>query len=303
MRDPNDLRQCPPLFTTGKLNGIRRGLKHEISFLCATFEGLVPSFLPNKINNMRKLFLSLLAICTLCMVGCLETTQEITLNEDGSGTVTNTNDMGALLTVAKQMGAGAEIEKAGDKMIDSTIALRDGVDSIPGLTAEEKDLMRNGTLKLNVDMKNDKFMTRVSIPFTSPNQIAAINKLSTKILTEAAKDKMASSSTQIPADKMPEPSSFDDYYKLEFSNGELTRKVDKDKYAGAESDEYLSGIKQAAAMGLVMKATYVINLPRPAQKAEGKKVKLSDDKKKVTISVDIDDFFDDPANLEFKIKY
>ena len=85
------------------------------------------------------------------------------------------------------------------------------------------------------------------------------------------------------ADKMPEPSSFDDYYKIEFSEGELMKKVNKEKYAGAESDEYLSGIKQAASMGLVMKATYVINLPRPATKAEGKYVKLSEDKMKVTI--------------------
>jgi hypothetical protein len=102
---------------------------------------------------------------------------------------------------------------------------------------------------------------------------------------------------------MPEPSSFDDYYTLEFSNGELTKKVNKDKYAGAESDEYLKGVKQVSSMGLTMKASYIINLPRPAQKAEGKNVKLSDDKKKVTISADIDDFFADPSSLEFKIKY
>jgi hypothetical protein len=56
-------------------------------------------------------------------------------------------------------------------------------------------------------------------------------------------------------------------------------------------------------MGLVMKANYVINLPRPATKAEGKNVKLSDDKMKVTISATLDDFFDDPSSLEYKIKY
>lgn len=102
---------------------------------------------------------------------------------------------------------------------------------------------------------------------------------------------------------MPETSSFDDYYKYEFSEGELTRKLDKDKYAGVESDEFLKGMKEASSMGLSMKATYVINLPRPAQKAEGKSIKLSEDKKKVTITADLDDFFADPAKLEYKIKY
>ena len=107
----------------------------------------------------------------------------------------------------------------------------------------------------------------------------------------------------MPDDQMPAPSSFDDYYSLEFSNGELTKKVNKEKYAGIESDEYLKSVQQASAMGLSMKATYIINLPRPAQKAEGKNVKLSEDKKKVTITADINDFFEDPASLEFKIKY
>ena len=107
----------------------------------------------------------------------------------------------------------------------------------------------------------------------------------------------------MPTDQMPETSSFDDYYEFEFSNGELTRKVNKEKYAGVESDEYFKGIQQASAMGLVMKATYIINLPRPATKAEGKNVKLSDDKKTVTISADINDFLADASSLEFKIKY
>ena len=153
-----------------------------------------------------------------------------------------------------------------------------------------------------MDMKKDKFLTKLSFPFSSPSQIGDINKLSGKVMAETMKDQIAGESP-MEADKMPEPSSFDDYYKIEFSEGELTKKVNKEKYAGAESDEYLSGIKQAASMGLVMKATYVINLPRPATKAEGKYVKLSEDKMKVTISADIDDFFEDASAFEFKIKY
>ena len=56
-------------------------------------------------------------------------------------------------------------------------------------------------------------------------------------------------------------------------------------------------------MGLSMKANYVINLPRPAKTVEGKGIKLSEDKKTITISSDLDDFFDDPSKLEYKIEY
>lgn len=252
---------------------------------------------------MQKFILSVLTVCTLFLTGCLETTQEITLNDDGSGTISNTNDMSALIALAKQMGGASELEKAPQQAIDSTVSMQNGADSIPNLSAEEREMARKGTLKIKMNLKEEKFLTNLSFPFTNPSQIPAYNKLAGKIMAETMKDKMGESGAPVESDQLPELSSLDDYYKVEFSNGELTKKVDKEKYAGAESDEYLKAIKQAAGMGLVMKANYVIMLPRPAQKAEGKNVKLSDDKKKVTITADIDDFFEDPAALEFKIKY
>ena len=251
---------------------------------------------------MQKFILSVLTVCTLFLTGCLETTQEITLNEDGSGTISNTNDLSALIGLAKQMGGAAEIEKAPQQSIDSIVSMKEAVDSIPNLTAEEKDMARNGTLKIKMNLKDEKFMTNLAFPFSKPSQIGDYNKLSGKIMAETMKSQMGDGGP-MPTDQMPEPSSFDDYYTIEFSNGELTKKVNKEKYAGAESDEYLKGVKQVGSMGLTMKANYIINLPRPATKAEGKNVKLSDDKKKVTISADIDDFFADPSSLEFKIKY
>ncbi len=251
---------------------------------------------------MRKFILSLLTVCTLFLAGCFETIQEITLNEDGSGTVSNTNDLSSLIGMAKQMGGGPEIEKAPQQVIDSTVSMKEGADSIPNLNPEEREMARKGTLKINMNLKEEKFLTNLAFPFSTPSEISAYNKLAGKIMAETMKSQMGEGAA-IPTDKMPEPSTFDDYYTLEFSNGELTKKVNKEKYAGAENDEYLKGVKQASSMGLTMKANYIINLPRPATKAEGKNVKLSEDKKKVMISADIDDFFADPSSLEFKIKY
>jgi hypothetical protein len=102
---------------------------------------------------------------------------------------------------------------------------------------------------------------------------------------------------------MPDFSSFDDYYKLKYESGELKRIIDNDKYASAKDDKYLAGLQQSASMGIPVTAVYIINLPRPAEKAEGKNVTLSEDKKKVTVKMDIDDFFEHPEKGEFKIKY
>ena len=79
-----------------------------------------------------------------------------------------------------------------------------------------------------------------------------------------------------------------------FTDDKIERTINKEKYAKAEADEYLQGIKQASAMGIPVTSTLIINLPRPAEKVEGANAKLSEDKKKLTVKVDIDDFFDHP---------
>ena len=62
---------------------------------------------------MKKILFTFLSATVLLFTSCLETIQEITIKEDGSGTMSSTSDMGALLGMAKQMGGGAEMEKMG----------------------------------------------------------------------------------------------------------------------------------------------------------------------------------------------
>ncbi len=251
---------------------------------------------------MKRIAFTLFAAGTLMLSGCFETVQEITLHEDGSGTVNNTDDMSSLLAMVKQMGGGADLEKMGDQKLDTSFSLADKVDSIPNLTAEEKMMMMKGTLNFKMNMKDERFTTSILFPFTFPSEILTYNHLSVKIMSESMKKEMGGSGMPMGND-MPERSSFDDYFTMVYSNGVMEKKLNKEKYANAGNDEYLKNIKEAAGMGVPMTATYIINLPRPAKKAEGKNVKLSDDKKQVTVKADIDDFFDDPSKLEFRIEY
>jgi hypothetical protein len=68
-------------------------------------------------------------------------------------------------------------------------------------------------------------------------------------------------------------------------------------------DEMMNQMKQMSAMGAPMKSNFIINLPRPAKTVEGKNLKLSDDKKKITIANELNDIFDDPSLFEFKVEY
>jgi hypothetical protein len=252
---------------------------------------------------MKKTFLTIASACFL-LTGCLETTQEITLKEDGSGTVSTTSDMSQLLEMLKQMGSSAEFEKAGNKAMDTTIQFSSQSGALEGLSEEEKTLLQNGSMNIQMNLQDHVFKTRLDFPFSNLGQMATFNKLSGRLFNAALKDKMEEmSGGSGMGGEVPVMSTFDDYYELEFNNGELKKKLNKDKYSLVATDEFFNGLKQAATMGIPIGTTYIINLPRPAEKAEGKNVKLSEDKMKVTINVELDDFLNDPEKLEFKIKY
>lgn len=249
---------------------------------------------------MKRLALSFFAACTLLLAGCFENIQEVTIQEDGSGTFTSTIEMSALISMAKQMGGGKDLADKADKAIDSTISMSNMADSMENLSPEEKAMVKSGTLHLNMNMEQEKFVTSLNFPFGDVKSVGPLSALSGKVMSETMKDKMGGGED---AEAMPATSSIDDYFVTVYANGLITRTLNKEKYATAESDEFMKGMKEAGSMGLTMKSTYIINLPRPAAKAEGKNVVLSEDKKKVTIKGDIDDFFDDPSKLEFRIEY
>ena len=250
---------------------------------------------------MKKILLSLTLFGTLLISGCLETTQEIDLKDDGSGTLSTTNDMSSIVGLLKQMES-KQTDKIGDENIDTTIALATQVDSIENLSPEEKELMKKGIMHIHVNLKDEKFSTNLKFPFTSVSEIKKYNQLANKVMGQTLKGQLGDS--PIPGmEDMPSPTSIEDYFNTSFSKGLFVKTLNKEKYAGVGKDEYLKGMKESAAMGMPMTTTYIINLPRPAKKAEGKNVKLSVDKKKVTIETDIDDFFDDPTKLEYRIEY
>ncbi len=247
---------------------------------------------------MKKFLFLVFATGTLILSGCFETTSEITLNADGSGTISSTNNMSAIIPLVKQMGADAG--KMDDEAVDTTISLSSKADSIENLTSEEKELLKKGTMRMNMNLKEDKFITTTKFSFSSPTEIAKCNILTTKIMGNALKGQLA----EIPGmGDAPEASSFDDYFTTSFSKGSIVKTLNKEKFAGAQNDEYLKSLKEVEGMGIPVTTSYVINLPSPATKVEGKNAKLSNDKKTVTIKADINDFFDEPAKMEFRIEY
>lgn len=249
---------------------------------------------------MKKL-VGLLVISSLALVSC-ETTREISFNQDGSGKMVTTTDMSSLIGIAKMSGKDMEKE---DKSIDTTIMLDKMVDSIPDLSADEKELVKKGILGLNVNMKEEKLITKLEFPFSTGSQITKLDQVSTKVMQQAMKkqaEQGAEGAPAMPDDEMPK-ASMDDYFTITYGKGIIEKKHIPEKYAAVGEDKGMQALKEMAGQGMPMNTTLIYNLPKPAKKAEGKNVKLSEDKKKVTITNSVDDFFDDVTKLEFKIEY
>jgi hypothetical protein len=250
---------------------------------------------------MKQLFGLLLAGAFLALTSC-ETTREITLNENGGGTLVTTTDMSGLIGIAKMSGKDLDKE---DKAIDTTIALDKMVDSIPDLTADEKALVKKGVLGLVMNLKDEKLMTRLEFPFTNSSQLQKLDEVSAKVMQQAMQ-KQASDGKEdagaIPGDQMPK-ATIDDYFTVTYQKGLIERKHIPEKYAKIGEDQGMQALKEVAAQGMPINTILVYNLPKPAKKIEGKNARLSDDKKKVTITSSIDDFFDDVTKLEFRVEY
>jgi hypothetical protein len=259
---------------------------------------------------MKKFFLLSLIGGLFVMTGC-ETTREITLNKDNSGTIVTTTDMSGMIGLAKMSGKSEEMGKL-DEVIDTTISIGSMADSLgDDVTAEEKALLKKGKVNLEMNMPNDKMIIKIEFPFSDPAQIGRLDKLSSGLLQRTIKKQLASAGKDssfsnlrgdnMTGDDMPDVS-IEDYFTTTYSKGIIEKKLKKEKYATVETDEGMKTIKEMAQSG-IGNNTLIINLPRPAKKAEGKNLTLSDDKKKVTIKNSVEDFFDDGTTLEFKIEY
>ncbi len=254
---------------------------------------------------MQKLLGLLLLGGILGLTSC-ETTKEISFNQDGSGLMVTTTDMSSLLGIAKMAGKEMNMNKEeGDKSIDTTILLTTMVDSIPDLTNEEKELVKNGKLGLNINMAEEKLITKLEFPFSNGGQISKLEQLSAKVMQDAMKKKVeegGEGTPSIPDDEMPK-GTMDDYFIITYKKGLVEKKHNPEKYATVSDDKSMQALKEMGGQGMPMNTIIIFNFPNPVKKATGKNIILSADKKKVTITNSIDDFFDDVSKLEFKIEY
>ena len=254
--------------------------------------------------------------------GCFDTVDEFTIAENGSGTFVNSFDMGKMLGLAKTMGGGNDDMKEFEKLkTDTVVNLKDIKDSLKNLTDAEKKIAATGKLRVQLDAKEDKLNFTFTFPFSNTSEIAPIQNVMKKAQADVIENVMATLTGEegnkkddnknkgmfdMGEDEMkPEEMgvNLDHYYTAVYEKGKFSRKLNKEKYAQVEGDKSLKAMQEMAQLGMSVNMKTVINLPKAAKKAEGKGVKLSEDKKKITIEGTLDDFFEDGSYFEYNIEY
>lgn len=266
---------------------------------------------------MKKFLVILTASMLFLFSGCLEIEQGISINDDGSGRMELKTDMSQLMAMASMAGVGKDekIKK------DTVINYKSYADTAKSLTAAEKELISKASWKIRLNTEEGVFDLTLRSDFKDLKEIEQLYAILSKwdnidILGDAMKD-LAPPGTGNGMDDMgmgKGNKSIGDmtreYFKTNLQKGKLTKSLDTAAYKKINEDENLNSLKKLGELAPggdkileEINVTSKFVLPRPVKKAEGKNVKLSGDKKTVTISCPVSDIYTDPKNFEYKIEY
>jgi hypothetical protein len=257
---------------------------------------------------MKKIYFLLCAVLFFAS-GCFSTTEDFTIEANGSGVYNMKMDMSGMFDMIDAMKdmAGEELDSserdmglaALDQRMDTTIKLGTFTDTSSSLTAEEKSLMKDATMHMVMNKAQNKFVMDFHFPYSKLTDITKIMALSQKNGNIMGKVLGGSEGSTT----MPETPEFGSIFDYTFKDGLLEKKLNAEAYKQLKESPQFGQISGAQSMLSEATMNSVIRLPRKAKKWEGTGVKLSDDGKTVTINGAFTDIFDNPNALTFRIEY
>jgi hypothetical protein len=239
------------------------------------------------------------------MAGCLDIDEKVNIKNDGSGQMVMDMDMSQAIAMLQEYMGKDELAKKGITKMDTTILMKDIVDTVKSLSPAKKAILRNGTMHLNVDLDQKVFKTHMQFPFNSYGQLQDLYKTlsdgslgNTNLLGGLGGQDM-----NMQGASSPDINQFNGIYDIICKDGAISKKLNQDKWKALTNDPQLSQMKQAAQMGVEILYTTTISLPRPAKKVDNALAKLSEDKKTVTIKYNLIDVFEHPEQFGYSIEF
>jgi hypothetical protein len=254
---------------------------------------------------MKKKFL-LLVFSSLCLFGCLNTEEHTTINADGSGIYKSSVDMSGLfdmIEMAAMMDTSSNnpLKNISDKVIDSVVTFKSFIDTVTSLTADQKKLFKDATMRIKINEKEKAFNFTMTYPFAKMDDLQKLIELQkSDKLPNPLKESMAGEMPATTGGSLP---SIDKIMNVRFKKGLIERKIDQEKLNDLMNDEQFKEVGKVEEMLEAITFSSSFHLPKAAKNTTGEKLKLSDDKKTATISYTLLDMVKAPSSLEFKVEY
>jgi hypothetical protein len=246
----------------------------------------------------------LLPLCfVFLMAGCLDIDEKVDIKNDGSGQMVMDMDMSQAIAMLQEYMGKDELAKKGVTKMDTTILMKDLVDTMKSLSPAKKAILRNGSIHLKVNLDEKIFKTHMQFPFNSYGQLQDLYKAmsdgslgNTNLLGGLGGQDMQGAGS-------PDINQFNGIYDVTCKDGTIMKKLNMDKFKALSNDPQLSQMKQAAQMGVEILYTTTITVPRAVKKVDNPLAKLSEDKKTVTIRYNLVDVFEKPEQFAYSIEF
>jgi ClpP class serine protease len=235
--------------------------------------------------------------------------EEIQINADGSGTYVTKMDMSQLIDMMQTFAGEEELTKEGlDRVIDTTILMKSLMDSAKDVTAEQKELMKNGKMKLQMNIKEKIFKMDMNLPYKNYNslqQLMAGQGGNGAGLADVFKNMFGKGDTagQPAAPKDPGMDALAGIYDVTVKNGLISKKLNTEKFKALLDKPEMAQVKQLGSSGMEILCTTSIKLPRAVKKSDNPLIKLSDDKKTVTMKYNLLELLETPDKFSYTIEY
>lgn len=261
---------------------------------------------------MKKYKFLLTCLIAFLFTACIQIDEEVDIKEDGSGSLSMRTDMGQLFEMLKGFASAEDLQKDGlDKAMDSTILMKDIIDTVQEISAENKALLREGKMQIQMNMKENLFKLNMDYPFKN---LSDANKLYKAMGNMGMMgNSLKNLGGQQPGPDQPGiiPSGgsgtgiekISSMYDIQFSKGEYSRILNKARYDSLVNDPKIQESKGMMGMMGDMNLNLTVKLPRKAKSVSNPKAVLSADKKTVTLKSDMILALDSPKTMEIIIRY
>ncbi len=249
----------------------------------------------------------LLLVVVITATGCFDIAEDFTVKADGSGTYAMKMDMGGMFDLLDAMQAMGGADSSGadkqspfgelDKVMDTLIRFSSFTDTSTSLSAEQKTLLRNATMRMQMNPKEKQFVMNMQFPFSKMADLQQIMLLTQK---NGVMGKAFGGNDAAPVGEGPD---FGSFYQYNVKDGLLEKKLDSAKHREAMNSEKFQQMAEAKGMMGEASMKTTIRLPRKVKKAEGAGVKVAADGQTITLNGSFTDMFDNPGALTFRVEY